>query len=167
MADLDRLKGALGAVVKGLLRPLDYLALYPAKVVSQAASGALDVQPEDTRLPPMSGVPLRLGLPGCKATVQPGARVLVGFEGGDPRRPVATVWDTAVVVKLQLGGDGGEPAALGQTLQAYLDQLKTLFDTHTHLSGAVGAPTGVPTVSTPPIAFPDAPDIRASKVEVK
>jgi hypothetical protein len=161
MADLDRLKGALGAVVKGFLLRVDYYALYPAKVISQGASGALDVQPEDTRLPPMSSVPLRLGLPGCKATVQPGARVLVGFEGGDPRRPVATVWDTAVVVKLQLGGDGGEPAVLGTTLQGFLTSLNVWLTAVATWGAAV---TPVPFPGGPP---PSPPTVTALKVEVK
>lgn len=101
-ANLDRLKAGLAAVVNGLLYRVDYLALYPAKVNAQAANGTLDVTPEDTRLPGMAGVPLRLGLPGCKATVQAGGRVLLGFEAGDPRRPVATIWDAATVTKLEV-----------------------------------------------------------------
>jgi hypothetical protein len=73
---------------------LDYLALYPARVVSQSIiDGSLDVQPDDTRLPPMQNVPIRYGVPGVRAEVSAGAQVLIGFEQGNPSRPVATLWD--------------------------------------------------------------------------
>jgi hypothetical protein len=174
--ELDRLKRAVEAVVKGVLRPLDYFALYPGKVVQQAADGlSLDVQPEDSRIPGLSGIPLRLGLPGAVVKVAPGARVLVGFENGEAARPFACLWDTASVTelvvtaaKIYLGeASGTEPAAKGQTLQTYLDGLKTAFDTHTHLVAAApsGGPT-IPTVTPLPLS-PAVPDVKASRAEVK
>jgi hypothetical protein len=99
----DRVKGALAAWVRSLFSRLDYLARYPAKVVAQnMATGALELVPDDKRLPGMSAVPIRYGVPGMKATVAPGARVLVGFAGGDPSKPEAELWESASVLKLEV-----------------------------------------------------------------
>lgn len=82
-------------VTRVLGERLDFLALYPARVVVQNLNGTLDVQPDDARLPSMQSVPIRYGVPGVTAKVAAGGRVLIGFENGDPSRPVATLWDSA------------------------------------------------------------------------
>ncbi len=100
---LDRVKGPLAAWVKSLFARIDYLARYPARVVAQnLVTGTLELVPDDRRLPGMSGVPIRYGVPGIKATVAPGARVLVGFAGGDPTKPEAELWESASVLKLEV-----------------------------------------------------------------
>jgi hypothetical protein len=83
------------SLVERLVLPrLDPLALYPARVVSQQDDGSLDVKPDDTRWGPgLSRVPIRHGLPGVNVRVRQGARVLVGFEGGDITRPFASLWE--------------------------------------------------------------------------
>jgi hypothetical protein len=124
-ADLDRMKAGLAAWVRGLFARIDYLALYPSRVVSQNGDGTLELQPDDPRLPGLSNVPVRLGIPGTTVEVQAGARVLLGFEAGDPARPVATLWEGGPLAKLTVvaaselhlnGGtvllkDGGTPVA--------------------------------------------------------
>jgi hypothetical protein len=113
MSELDRMKDGLAAWVRSLFSRLDYLALYPSRVVSQNGDGTLELQPDDPRLPGLSGVPVRLGLPGTTVEVQAGARVLLGFEAGDPARPVATLWEGGPLAKLtvvaatELHVDGG------------------------------------------------------------
>ncbi len=83
------------SLVERLVLPrLDPLALYPARVVSQQDDGTLDVKPDDTRWGPgLSRVPVRHGLPGVSVRVRQGARILVGFEGGDITRPFASLWE--------------------------------------------------------------------------
>jgi hypothetical protein len=98
----DRVKGPLAAWVKSLFARVDYLARYPSKVVAQNVDGSLELVPDDSRLPGMSGVPIRYGVPGLKATVLPGARALVGFAGGDPAKPEAELWESASVLKLEV-----------------------------------------------------------------
>lgn len=104
MADstLDKLKSSIASVVRvfGAAR-LDFFAFYPAKVVSQSGN-ELDLQPDDSRIPGMAGVPMRLGIPGVTATVAPGSRVLLGWAGGDPQRPVATLWESSSVSALNI-----------------------------------------------------------------
>jgi hypothetical protein len=89
--------------------------MYPARVVLQNADGLLEVVPDDTRLPGITNVPIRYGIPCVSAKIRAGSRVLIGFENGNPKAPVATVWDTAsvesIVVapdKTYIGGDSDE-----------------------------------------------------------
>lgn len=105
MSDVrPKLLDALGRLVDHLTRRVDYLALYPCVVVAQRADGTLDLTPEDTRLPPPQGVPMRT-LRGLSVEVTAGARVLMGFEAGDPSRPVALLWElgSATVVRVNSG----------------------------------------------------------------
>jgi hypothetical protein len=102
---MDRFKESLAQVLRALLsEALDYDALYPAKVIAQDAQGRLDVRPDTARLPDLAAIPIRYGIPGVKATIAANARVLIGFEARDPRRPIAYVWESASVTKLEIDG---------------------------------------------------------------
>ena len=101
----DRIKNGLMSIVRHMLKPTDYHAMYEAKVLSQNSSGNLDLQPSDTRLPAMTDVPIRYGIPGISAAVRAGSYVMVQFEGGNPSRPVATVWNSASVEYVVIGAD--------------------------------------------------------------
>jgi hypothetical protein len=98
----DRLTRAVGAIVRHLTAHLDYFALYPSKLVSQNSDGTLELKPDDSRLPGLSKVPIRYGIPGVTVKVASGARVLVGFEGGDPGSPVATLWELGSVTEMTI-----------------------------------------------------------------
>lgn len=105
-----RMLDALSRLVASLTRRVDYLGMYPARVVQQRADGALDLVPDDARLPSCQAVPIRYGLPGVRATVPAGARVLLGYEAGDPARPVAALWELGSITALAISG-GTSPAA--------------------------------------------------------
>lgn len=81
---------------------VDYLALYRARIVAQNADGTLEVELDDKRMPGMSHVPLRTFLPGVEVRVKSGGHVLVGFESGDPTRPVATLFDGGAIDSLTI-----------------------------------------------------------------
>lgn len=129
---LDRLKEAFAAIVRGMVPQVDYFAWYRARVVQQQllASGAslVDVQPDDPRIPGMKGIPLRLGMPAVSVQIAPGGFVLVGWDGGDPGKPQAALWDggeapaTKAVINalaLFLGGEVGAEATIrGLTYRA-------------------------------------------------
>lgn len=104
-----RLLDALDRLLAPLRRRVDYQALYAARVVAQDGDGRLDLVPDDARVPPCRGVPIRYGLPGVRATVPAGARVLLTYEAGDPSRPIATLWELGGVTRLVI--DGGSRAA--------------------------------------------------------
>jgi len=101
----------LGAVLRRAFARIDYFALYEARVVSQRADGSVDVWPFDARLPPMGGIPLRLGIPGAHVKLAPSCRVLVGFANGSPGEPFALLLDAGDVVSVSFGGLGGRPVA--------------------------------------------------------
>lgn len=98
----DRLKGALEAFVRRLIAAHVYHPPYTARIVAQAGDGTLEVQPDDERLPSLTGVPLRTFVPGVELRVKPGGHVLIQFENGDPSRPVATVFDGGAVEELKI-----------------------------------------------------------------
>lgn len=76
------------------LAPLDLYAQYPAQVVAQNDDGTVEIKPTGARaatlLAGLSRVPIR-GLPGVRVEVAQGARVLVGWEGGDATAPYAAL----------------------------------------------------------------------------
>lgn len=126
-AYLDRLRAGLGAFVDGLLgrsassvARWDYLALYPATVSRQAADGSLDLLPDDivVRGAGFSGVRLKTGVPGLRATVPAGTRVLLGWEGGDPSRPYAATWEQGAVTAVVFDGGSQAVARKGDSVDA-------------------------------------------------
>lgn len=142
MSASDRIKGRLLDIIQHVLKPTDYHALYPARVVSQTPGGLLEVIPDDTRLSGMT-VPIRYGIPCVTAKIRKDSRVLIGFEGGNPKKPVATLWDAAdieqIIIapdKLFIGSDGGNAwpiARQGDYIECLLPPVMPVAGT---LSGA-------------------------------
>jgi len=94
---------SLRAIIDARLRRLDYHALYSSTVLAQNADGTLELQPDDARFGTgVSKVPIRLGIPGASVRVRAPSRVLLGFDNGDPRLPIATLWDTSSLDTLNL-----------------------------------------------------------------
>lgn len=86
----ERVRGAFDRLVSRALPRLDFLARYEARVVAQSpADDTLELFPVDARIPPLSSVPLLVPAPGFRILVAPGARVLLGWDGGDPSQPYA------------------------------------------------------------------------------
>lgn len=116
MAVMDRLKGAFLALARGADPTIDYKALYRGKVLKQHDNlRRVDLQPSDPRLPPMSNIPLRVGVPGLDVTVPPGHLLLIGWENGQPDHPFACLWEAGTE------GDGTTPLKL--TLNATVIEL--------------------------------------------
>lgn len=100
--DLDRLTGVVRGVVRALAPRTDALALYPATVLRDHGDMTVDARADSDALPDLVRVPVRLGLPGATARVREGARVLVGFEGGDETRPYAALHGAADLERLEV-----------------------------------------------------------------
>jgi hypothetical protein len=98
----DRVKGGLLGIIRAMLRRFDYMAHYEARIVSQNDDGTLELAPSDARIPGLSNVPIRYGLPGVSARVKPGGHVMVAFEAGDARRPVATLWNATALESIEI-----------------------------------------------------------------
>lgn len=156
-----RLLAALTTLVARLTRRIDRVALYPARVVSQAADGTLDVVPDDPRLPAASGVPIRAGLPGVRVTVPAGARVLLTYAAGDPRWPVAALWELGTVTQLAVNGGTRKTARDGESV-ARSDAFGTWI---TNVTSAINSLT-TPTTITAPVGAIGAVDGGASEVRL-
>lgn len=114
----DAIKRGIFAVMRSARPTVDYFAFYRAEVIAQSGDRkTVDVKPDDDRLPPMSKVKLKLGIPGATVEVTKGAGIMVGWENGDPQRPYAESWDkgaNTIVLsltagKIELGGEGLVP----------------------------------------------------------
>lgn len=138
----DRLKEALTGIVESILvelagRNIDYRALYPAKVVAQAADGTLDLKPDDERLgPSLTKVPIRTPAPDIIIKVQPGAYVLVGFEAGKPSAPYASLWQSGAIISMAIGGDT-DAAALANLVKTEFTKIQTTLGTGSNSGGPV------------------------------
>ena len=108
MADpiLDKTKQSLAAFIRAVMSRVDFMAMYPCQIVSQNADSTLELKPDDARLPSLSNVQLRLGLPGCTAKVASGSRVLLGWYGGDPSKPFAALFESSTVTQLNANATG-------------------------------------------------------------
>lgn len=111
------LADALEAVISRVMRRVDYHALYPARVVVQHADGSLDLVPDSTRVPSCQRVPVRT-LRGLSVEVSAGARVLLGYEDGDPARPYAGLWEPGDVTRLRVNGSSTRAAREGDDVTA-------------------------------------------------
>lgn len=97
----DRLKASFAALVRSLTAHYDYFAFYPYEVLAQNTDGSLELRTLDARLPGLSRVPV-MGLPGVEVKVKKGARVRVGFESGDPARPMASLWNASDLDEIKI-----------------------------------------------------------------
>lgn len=150
---LDRIKTHLARLVENVTRRVDYFALYPCKVVSQNNDGTLELKPDSTRLPGLSKVRIRHGLPGVAVKIDGGSRVLLGFEGGSPTAPYAALWefDGAKLTEIAIGDGPTSFIALATAVKDRLDALQTAINTHTHdvsTTGTATAQTGTAAPTT-------------------
>lgn len=170
---MDRSLGAFRSLIErfvgnALIGPrVDYLGAYPCVAVTQNGDGTLELQPDDARLPPLSSVPIRYGVPGVSATVANGGRVMVEFAGADPAKPFASVWESASITALTLGGPGGmQGIGLGVNLRAELDALWTAMYAHTHVVATTGTATAQSGTAAPAIGTPSKQTVTSSIVKV-
>lgn len=125
-AFLETPGGLLDRFLAGVRQEVIYSRLYPAEVVTQNADGTLQLLPDDERVrgAGLDRVPIRCGLPGFEVRVKAGARVRLGFDGGDPSRPFASLWDAdpSVVESISFAGGTRPIARVGDTVQVFAGQ---------------------------------------------
>lgn len=162
----NRATNDLLTLARSAFPDVDFFVLYGAKVEScDEANKTVDVTPADTRIPSMSKIPLRFGVPGVVADVAAGSRVLVGWDGGDPSLPFAMTFSsdsssevkvTADAIKLNNGTNGavriGDHGA-GGTLTLTVGGGATLAWTYkdpdnVETAGASGSPITLKTKAT-------------------
>lgn len=127
------IKGAISALVRQEIAGIDYFTLYDAKITAQSGDGkTVDLEPGDTRLPSMGGVPLRNGVAGTVCKVVPGAFVRLGWDRGNPSMPYACLWQGGETVTeisidatlIKLAG-GSQFVALANLVAAELTKIQT------------------------------------------
>lgn len=165
----NRIYDSLSKLVAKVMRKVDYLAYYRAKVVAQASDGStLDVTPDDPRLAGPTKIKLLLGLPGMVAKVNAGCFVMFGFANGDPRLPYVhsfeagaevTEWDVTTKdgkIKFESGtgditfnggtkklarvGAGDKVAKHGHTLSEFAGQYNLIAGMYT-VTGTIATST--------------------------
>lgn len=114
-ATLDRLRDTIARTIQRETARLSYAVMYPARVVEQLGDGTLGVILDDARFPPMTGLPLRLSIPGS-VRVPAGARVLVGFEEASPAKPYASLFEGSGLTRADLGAGGPAVARVGDAV---------------------------------------------------
>jgi hypothetical protein len=112
-------------LVRAFMGDVTYHKHYPCSVQGQDGM-TLDLLPDDEAIRGpggLQGVPIRHGLPGVSVMVKPGARVLLGFEAGDPRKPYASLWesDPGVVLAVMLPGDKRPIARKGDSVLVFIN----------------------------------------------
>lgn len=144
MSDLDRLKKAFARLLEPLLFRLDYSCFYAATVVAQNGDGSLELKAAHPKLPNLSRVAIRYGIPGIAAKLNPGGRVIVGFENADPSAPFCLVWDAATIESVSWMGGSQPIARMG-------DAVSVFFPPAVPITGTVnGLPlVGVVTITNP------------------
>ena len=140
-----RLRAAIREIVRAEVRDLTYALWRPCTVVSQSGD-LLDLRPDDDHVAPPTGVPYRT-LPGVRLTIPAGTRVLLGYEGADPRRPVALLAEYSVVTRLAVNGATTKAARDGEAVNSstamatWIDAVSTLLNTPGVVTGSVDAVT--------------------------
>lgn len=116
------------------LPQIDLLARYDAEVLEQSSDGkTLKVKVLDERFRDLQDVELRAGIAAADVRFDAGAKVLIGWKGGNPKLPYAEPsWQPGVhVTKLVLPGDvvhlgaeaGSQFVALANLVQSRFNQL--------------------------------------------
>lgn len=141
------IKGAISALVRQEIAGIDYFTLYDAKITAQSGDGkTVDLEPGDTRLPSMGGVPLRNGVAGTVCKVAPGAFVRLGWDRGNPSMPYACLWqggetvtETSIDATLIKLAGGSQFVALANLVNNALNEIQATFASHTHTGVTVGS----------------------------
>lgn len=132
----DDLAGGLSALVRRESAGRDLERTFAARVVAQNADGTLELRPTDPKMPGLSRVPVRLGLPGVTGyQVIPGIDCSLEYENGDPSKPFVSSFGrgqaltlgvgltslTVSATDIQMGGS--EPLVKFAALQAWVAAL--------------------------------------------
>ncbi len=150
MSDLDRLKAAFQRLLQPLVSRLDYSCLYGATVAGQNGDGSVELVPSTSKLPPLSKIPIRYGIPGLSVLVNAGALALVGWENADPSSPYCLLASSANGVQSISFMGGNQPLARQG------DVVSVTFPLIIPFTGTIG---GLPAVGTITVAPSPAPGL--------
>jgi len=106
-------------IVRRIVHELPYLRSYQATVEKQHDDYTVDVTPDDESIRGngLIGLPIRHGIPGVRVRVASGARVMLRFADGDPRKPYVALWDEGSVESIEFAGGSRAVARVGDLVQ--------------------------------------------------
>jgi hypothetical protein len=121
------IRGDIDGMVRNGMNGVDYFGLYECKVVTQSADlTTVDIQPSVAKFAGLQRVPLRLGLPGVTAQFAPGAKVLLGWQGGDPSLPYAALFQGGETLLALTVGSGADNVATKADITALIASIAGL-----------------------------------------
>jgi hypothetical protein len=113
--------GSIQALAQQIVAPIDFYALYDARVISQSSDGkTVDLQPNDARLPQLSAVPLRLGAPATVVKFAPGTTLRLGWDSGSPQLPFAGLFQGGETLTSYVIGSNADAFVTKKDLQFLL-----------------------------------------------
>lgn len=115
----SRLTSAFDALVARGVRRAERGLVIPAKVAGQRADGTLDLIADDASTDLPRGIAYRT-LPGVTFEVPDGLRCGVTFEGGDPSRPIAVLWEPGDATVVRVNGGTHRAAREGHAVRVTL-----------------------------------------------
>lgn len=143
---------SLERIVRQLVGDFRFERRWPCTVVAALADNEVEIEPDDEAIRGrgLSRVPVRSGIAGAGSRAEPGARCLLAFDDGDPRKPVVVAWEWAKgsgTVKL----DGGSASVarngdLVEVMVSKLAPINAMVDGVVTLPNGVTLPTSVPGV---------------------
>jgi hypothetical protein len=140
------LRDALERLVRFVMADVTYHRLYPATVQRVSPDGTADVLPDDTTI---RGTGLRAaflpGLPNTTIDVTAGARCLVGFRAGDPKRPYVAEWMGDGLARIGIDAGTRPLARMGDIIDVQTTPAQPI-------AGVIGGTLTVP--GTPPVVTP-------------
>lgn len=132
------IRADVAGIVAQEMAQIDYFGLYECKVVTQSGDlSTVDVQPSVAKFGGFQRVPLRLGLPGVTAQFAPGAKVLLGWMGGDPSQPYAALFQGGETLLALTVGSGADAVVTKADLTALIATISAA----TYLPGPGAATT--------------------------
>ena len=93
---------ALKRLAEQAVRHVDYMAVYPCKVLKDWGDMTLDLKPNHPRLPSMTHVKLVQPIAGARVKIKVGATVLLEFQHADAARPLVTGYGMADLELLEI-----------------------------------------------------------------
>lgn len=163
---------ALKDLARLAVKELGQLGRHAARVVGQSSNGGLEVVTDDVKRNNQVAVPIRYGIPGVTSCKVPNAaRCAVGYEDGDPRKPVIVGFEAGGCTELVLfGGTKGvarkdDMCEAGTLSIASVDAGPSRIITFTYTPPATTPPT-IPTVWTLTFAVASAPVLAPLPVTV-
>ncbi len=117
--------GALERFIRWVCRDARFHGHYPATVELVHGDGTVDLTADDPELAGtgLSHVPVECGLPATDAVGAAGARCLVAFAAGDPKRPRVSEWEGGPAQYIRLGGGAAGVSGIGDVVEVALPEV--------------------------------------------